>query len=151
MHRRCSQALISGAVAFFHPPSLSWMTGAQFEQGVGMLMLAMGLSLSMDDFRRCAANPGPILLGFFCQYSVLPVLAYTLARVLHLSPAFSTGLILLGCCPGGQASNVATFVSRQCPCTRHCHSMPACLLPTSGLLAPLAGCSSSPVHRSRAG
>ena len=75
-------------------------------------MLAMGLSLSTDDFRRCAANPVPILLGFFCQYSILPLLAYTISRVGNLTPAFATGLILLGACPGGQASNVATFVAR---------------------------------------
>jgi BASS family bile acid:Na+ symporter len=109
-----TQALISGGLAFFHPPSLSWVTARQFEQGVGLLMLAMGLSLSTEDFRKCAANPVPILLGFVCQYSVLPALAFVIARALHLSPALSTGLILLGCCPGGQASNVATYVVRSC-------------------------------------
>ncbi|KAL4527435.1 hypothetical protein Ndes2526B_g08877 [Nannochloris sp. 'desiccata'] len=105
-------ALISGAIAFFHPNSLNWMTTTQFEQGVGLLMLAMGLSLSMDDFRKCAANPTPILLGFVCQYSVLPLTAFTIAKIGNLPAAFATGLILLGSCPGGQASNVATFVAR---------------------------------------
>lgn len=105
-------ALISGAVAFFHPPSLNWMTPTQFEQGVGLLMLAMGLSLSMDDFKNCAANPIPILLGFVCQYSVLPLTAFAIAKIGNLPAAFATGLILLGSCPGGQASNVATFVAR---------------------------------------
>lgn len=45
-------ALLSGGIAFFHPPSLNWMTPTQFEQGVGILMLSMGLSLSMDDFKK---------------------------------------------------------------------------------------------------
>lgn len=45
-------ALISASIAFFHPPSLNWMTTTQFEQGVGLLMLAMGLSLSMEDFKK---------------------------------------------------------------------------------------------------
>ncbi len=53
---------------------------------------------------QCAANPVPILLGFLCQYSILPLLAVAISRVLNLSPAFSVGLILLGCCPGGQVS-----------------------------------------------
>lgn len=61
---------------------------------------------------QCAANPVPILLGFVCQYSILPVLAFTISKVMGLHPAFATGLIVLGCCPGGQASNVATFVAR---------------------------------------
>ena len=65
-------------------------------------MLAMGLSLRASDFKACAANPVPILLGFVMQYSVLPILAFLIARMLNLSPAFATGLILLGCCPGGQ-------------------------------------------------
>jgi BASS family bile acid:Na+ symporter len=57
-------------------------------------------------------NPIPILLGFLCQYGILPLLAFTISKVANLSPAFATGLIILGCCPGGQASNVATFVAR---------------------------------------
>ena len=105
-------ALISAAIAFFNPPSLNWMTNTQFEQGVGLLMLSMGLSLSMEDFKKCASNPIPILLGFVCQYSVLPLLAFFISKVGNLSPAFATGLIVLGACPGGQASNVATFVAR---------------------------------------
>lgn len=104
-------ALISGALAFFHPPVLNWMTTRQFEIGVGILMLAMGLSLTTDDFKKCASKPIPILLGFLCQYCLLPLLAFTIARMMSLSPAMATGLILLGCCPGGQASNVATFVA----------------------------------------
>lgn len=105
-------ALISASVAFYHPPSLNWMTPHQFEQGVGLLMLAMGLSLSLEDFKKCVANPVPILLGFLCQYCLLPLLAVAISQTLHLSPAFATGLILLGCMPGGQASNTATFVAR---------------------------------------
>jgi BASS family bile acid:Na+ symporter len=104
-------ALISGTVAFFHPTSLNWITTSQFEIGVGVLMLSMGLSLSTDDFRKCASNPIPILCGFICQYALLPILAFTLARLMNLPPAMATGLIILGSCPGGQASNVATFVA----------------------------------------
>lgn len=61
---------------------------------------------------QCAANPVPILLGYLCQYGIMPCLAFTISRIANLSPAFATGLIILGCCPGGQASNVATFVAR---------------------------------------
>lgn len=104
-------ALISGALAFYHPSTLNWITGPKFEQGVQLLMLAMGLSLSSEDFRKCAANPVPILMGFVCQFSIMPLLGLLISRVLNLNPAFSVGLILLGCCPGGQASNVATYVA----------------------------------------
>lgn len=95
-----------------HPPTARPSKCVQFEQGVGVLMLAMGLSLTTEDFKKCASNPVPILLGFVCQYSVLPILAVVISKLMNLPPAFATGLILLGCCPGGQASNVATYVAR---------------------------------------
>ena len=104
-------ALISATTAFFYPSTLNWMTTGQFEQGVGLLMLSMGLSIKLDDFRQCLRQPVPILLGFICQYSILPVLAFTISRVMSLPAAFATGMIVLGSCPGGQASNVATFVA----------------------------------------
>lgn len=52
---------------------------------------------------QCAANPVPILLGFVCQYSILPLLAVAISKIMNLPAAFATGLILLGCCPGEQA------------------------------------------------
>ena len=105
-------ALISATTAFVYPSTLNWMTSQQFENGVGLLMLCMGLSLTIDDFKKCVANPVPILLGFVCQYCLLPLLAVGISQALQLSPAFATGLILLGCMPGGQASNTATYVAR---------------------------------------
>ncbi|MEO2192071.1 MAG: bile acid:sodium symporter family protein [bacterium] len=104
-------ALLSATTAYNFPGSLNWMTTAQFEQGVGLLMLSMGLSLTLDDFRQCLKQPIPILLGFVCQYSVLPILAFTISRLMSLPPSVAIGMILLGSCPGGQASNVATFVA----------------------------------------
>lgn len=104
-------ALISATTAFFYPSTLNWMTTSQFEQGVGLLMLSMGLSLSLEDFKKCAEQPIPILLGFVCQYSILPILAFTISRVMSLPPSLATGMIILGSCPGGQASNVATYVA----------------------------------------
>ena len=105
-------ALISATLAYTQPATLNWLTTTQFEQGVGLLMLSMGLSLSIEDFKKCAATPVPILLGFLCQYSILPLLAVGISHLMNLQASFATGLIILGCCPGGQASNVATFVAR---------------------------------------
>lgn len=57
------------------------------------------------------SNPVPILCGFAAQYAIMPSLALAISRALGLSPGLSVGLILLGCCPGGQASNIATYVA----------------------------------------
>lgn len=105
-------ALLSATTVYFNPALLNWITTVQFEQGVGLLMLSMGLSLTLDDFRKCIQQPIPILLGFVCQYSVLPILAFSISRLMSLPPSVAIGMILLGSCPGGQASNVATFVAR---------------------------------------
>eukprot|EP00887_Chlorella_sp_A99_P007823 scaffold20.g7823.t1 len=105
-------ALISGTTAYFYPASLSWMTTTQFEQGVQLLMLSMGISLKTEEFKKAATRPAPILLGFACQYGIMPLVAFAISKLLHLHPAYATGLILLGCCPGGQASNVAAYVAR---------------------------------------
>ena len=77
------------------------MTTKQFEQGVGLLMLAMGLSLTLDDFRQCLKQPVPIVLGFICQYSILPLLAFTISRLMNLPPSVACGMIILGSCPVG--------------------------------------------------
>ncbi|PKI46239.1 hypothetical protein CRG98_033366 [Punica granatum] len=75
-------------------------------------MLSMGLTLTFEDFRRCLRNPWTVGIGFLAQYMIKPLLGYVIARTLKLSAPLATGLILVSCCPGGQASNVATYISK---------------------------------------
>jgi len=74
-------------------------------------MLSMGITLTFDDFARTSQFPIPIGIGYLCQYIVKPVLGWLLAKSMNLSTPLGTGLVLLSCCPGGQASNVATFIA----------------------------------------
>ncbi|CAI5493782.1 unnamed protein product, partial [Closterium sp. Naga37s-1] len=73
----------------------------------------MGLTISVDDFRRAVLMPRELLAGVLLQYTVMPCLGALIARCLppHLS-AFATGLVLVACCPGGTASNIVTFLAR---------------------------------------
>ncbi|CAI5514666.1 unnamed protein product [Closterium sp. Naga37s-1] len=75
-------------------------------------MLSMGLTLTFEDFRRCLRNPWTVGVGFIAQYCIKPILGYAIALALKLPAPLATGLILVSCCPGGQASNVATYISR---------------------------------------
>ncbi|KAJ7534850.1 hypothetical protein O6H91_12G006600 [Diphasiastrum complanatum] len=75
-------------------------------------MLSMGLTLTFEDFRRCLRNPWTVGVGFVAQYLVKPCLGFFIALGLKLSAPLATGLILVSCCPGGQASNVATYISK---------------------------------------
>src|SRR5690606_21731012 len=53
-----------------------------------------------------------VFMGAALQYTVMPLSAFAIAKFLQLDPALAVGLIVVGCCPGGTASNVITFLAR---------------------------------------
>ena len=77
-----------------------------------VIMFSMGLTLSLNDFRRALSMPRLIISGLLLQYTVMPLTALVIARALQLDPALSIGLILVGTCPGGTASNVITYLAK---------------------------------------
>jgi BASS family bile acid:Na+ symporter len=78
---------------------------------LAFIMLCMGLTLSLEDFRRIARMPRAVAIGFAAQYSIMPLLGWSVAQALDLPPHFAVGLILVGCCPGGTASNLVTYIA----------------------------------------
>ncbi|KAL8136435.1 hypothetical protein V2J09_002436 [Rumex salicifolius] len=94
------------------PLWVTWLETDLFTLGLGFLMLSMGLTLTFEDFRRCLRNPWTVGVGFLAQYLIKPLLGFVIAMSLKLSAPLATGLILVSCCPGGQASNVATYISK---------------------------------------
>jgi bile acid transporter len=77
-----------------------------------IIMLGMGASLTVDDFRAVIRSPRGVLVGFLSQFGLMPLIAFTLSVVLNLPPAFAIALILIGCLPGGTTSNMFTYFSR---------------------------------------
>ena len=77
-----------------------------------VIMLGMGASLTVDDFRAVVRKPRGVLSGFLSQFGLMPLIAFTLATVLNFHPAFAIALILIGCLPGGTTSNMFTYFSR---------------------------------------
>ncbi len=77
-----------------------------------VIMLGMGASLTFKDFRIAFRKPQGILVGFVCQYGIMPFLGFLLAVALGLPPALAIGLILMGCMPGGTTSNIFTYFSK---------------------------------------
>lgn len=75
------------------------------------VMLGMGLMLRWEDFRVVFRRPWDVLLVTALQFVVMPLLGWTLAQVFRLPPELAVGVILVGCCPGGTASNVMTFLA----------------------------------------
>ncbi len=77
---------------------------------LGMIIFFMGLTVNINQFKDVLRKPQWIFITVFLQYSVMPILAYFIVKVLNLSSEMSLGFIILGSCPGGTASNVITYL-----------------------------------------
>lgn len=77
-----------------------------------IIMFAMGTTLSVADFARVLKMPGGVLIGLACQFTIMPLLGFTLAHTMGLPPAIGAGLILVGVSPCGLASNVMSFIAK---------------------------------------
>ncbi|KAI8024529.1 hypothetical protein LOK49_LG03G01451 [Camellia lanceoleosa] len=104
--------ILGTIIGIYKPAAVAWLQTDLFTVGLGFLMLSMGLTLTFEDFRRCLRNPWTVGVGFLAQYLIKPMLGFFIALTLKLSAPLATGLILVSCCPGGQASNVATYISK---------------------------------------
>lgn len=103
--------VIAVAVATFIMPSLfTWVKGTKQTIILGIIMFGMGLTLTTNDFKILAKRPLDIFIGSLAQYTVMPVVAFTLSKVLNLPDEIAIGLILVGCCPGGISSNIMSFL-----------------------------------------
>jgi len=104
--------LVASGLALVKPAWFSWFGGAWITWGLAVIMLGMGITLTLDDFRRVARHPLQIGLGFLAQFVFMPLLGWAIARLLNLDAPLAVGLILVACCPGGTASNVVTYIAR---------------------------------------
>jgi BASS family bile acid:Na+ symporter len=108
-----SAFIIGVAVLTFFVPSLFlWVTGYTQTAILGFIMLTMGLTLSVDDMRILASRPWDILIGTCAQFTLMPLIAYTLTVVFRLDTALAVGIILVGCCPGGVSSNLMSYLCK---------------------------------------
>ena len=98
---------------------LSPNTGSGPSHGVKLLpyliqvaMFGMGATLTFGDFARILQTPWPVAVGFVLQFSCMPLLGWSVSTVLQLPPEIALGVILIGSCPGGVASNVITYLAK---------------------------------------
>lgn len=78
---------------------------------LGIIMLGLGLSLTLDDFKRVAQYPRAVVVGLVCQMLVLPAACFAIAKGLALPPAFAVGLMLLAASPGGATANLFSHLA----------------------------------------
>ncbi|XP_048442873.1 probable sodium/metabolite cotransporter BASS1, chloroplastic [Pyrus x bretschneideri] len=94
------------------PSSFNWVTPNYNILGLTLTMLGMGMTLTFADLRGALAMPKELLAGFVLQFSVMPLSVYFVSKLLKLPSYYAAGLILVGCCPGGTASNIVTYIAR---------------------------------------
>jgi BASS family bile acid:Na+ symporter len=79
---------------------------------LGLVMFAMGMTLTTDDFLTVLRRPFPVMLGVVLQFLLMPLAAWVLAKLAGLPPQLAVGLMLVGCSPGGTASNVICYLAK---------------------------------------
>jgi len=79
---------------------------------LGVVMFGMGLTLNLTDFKIVFSRPKDVITGCLAQFTIMPLLAWVLATVFRLDEALALGVVLVGCCPGGTASNVITYLAK---------------------------------------
>ena len=104
--------LAAGVLAFFLPDALGWFDKTLIPWGLGVIMLGMGITLSIDDFKNVLRMPAALGAGVAAQFLLMPLLGWSIASLLRLDTPLAVGLILVSCCPGGTASNVVTYIAR---------------------------------------
>ena len=104
--------LMVAAVSLLMPASFLWIDTWAINPLLGVIMFGMGLTLSPHDFRIVLSRPKDILIGCLAQFTVMPLLAWGLTWAFALPKELALGVMLVGCCPGGTASNVITYLAK---------------------------------------
>jgi len=104
--------LLSAVAALLWPELFSQVKPTVINPLLGIIMFGMGLTLRWEDFRVVFARPKDVVTGCLAQFTVMPLLAWLLARIFQLDDALTIGVVLVGCCPGGTASNVITYLAK---------------------------------------
>ena len=79
---------------------------------LAIIMLGMGMTLILDDFKRIFKFPKAIFIGLTNQLILLPIVGFLLAILFDLDPIMAVGLMILASCPGGPTSNLITQVCK---------------------------------------
>lgn len=103
--------LLAAALAMWVPQYFTWIA-PWITTLLGIVMFGMGMTLKLDDFKLVLQHPKGVILGIISQFTIMPLLAFVLAKLFQLPPEIAVGVILVGCCPGGTASNVMTFLAK---------------------------------------
>ena len=104
--------LAAAVLALIFPSMLQQIRPTVINYLLGVVMFGMGLTLNLQDFKIVFSRPKDVMIGCLAQFTVMPLLAWVLAQAFQLDEALALGVVLVGCCPGGTASNVITYLAK---------------------------------------
>lgn len=79
---------------------------------IQLVMFGMGTHMSLKDFSGLASTGKGVLVGLFCHFSIMPLMGLLLTKVFHFEPEIAAGIILIGSCSSGLASNVMVYLAK---------------------------------------
>ena len=103
--------ILFSLITFLRPEPFAGLTGL-IVPVLGIIMFGMGMTLTVGDFRRIAKRPRDVAIGAAAQYGIMPLTGFILAKAFSLDPMLAAGVVLVGSCPGGTASNVITYLAK---------------------------------------
>ena len=91
----------------FNPTGIAILNAA-----IGLMMLGVALELKIEDFKRIIASPKAPLIGLAAQFVLLPALTFVLILIIKPYPSIALGMMLVAACPGGNFSNIMTYLAK---------------------------------------
>lgn len=104
--------LAAAVLALAFPSVLQQVRPTVINYLLGVIMFGMGLTLNLQDFKIVFSRPKDVIIGCLAQFTIMPLLAWGLTRLFSIDEALALGVVLVGCCPGGTASNVITYLAK---------------------------------------
>ena len=104
--------LMAALLAFLIPDAGLWISTGWIDYLLMIVMFGMGLTIRVDDFKVVFTRPKDVIVGCIAQFTIMPMTAYVLAKAFGLEAGLMAGVILVGCCPGGTASNVISYFAK---------------------------------------
>ncbi len=91
----------------FNPTGIAIINAA-----IGLMMLGVALELTFEDFKRIATSPKAPVIGLVAQFILLPAFTFLLVMIIKPYPSIALGMMLVAACPGGNLSNIITYLSQ---------------------------------------
>ncbi len=97
---------------FYMTMESNYLTIVLLPLAIGIIMMGLGLSLTIDDFKRVAIYPKAVIIGLVCQMLILPIVCFLIVKGFALSPELAVGLMLLSAVPGGPTANIYSHLAK---------------------------------------